>query len=462
MSFRISKSLSNKLGGSKRGLLSASRTFSILSIASYSKERVAILGSGWAGFRLAKDLNPDKFDVALVSPRNHFVFTPLLASTSVGTLEYRNVCETVRHHTPTVNYVEGQVTGIDFGGKSLTIVPNSGSPASFNMGYDRLVVAVGAKVNTFGIKGVQENAFFLKEIKDAQSIRRRVMDCFEQASLPSTSEEEKKQLLNFAVVGGGPTGVEFSAELHDFVKEDMSRLFARLMPYVRMTLYDVAPKILTAFDSRLTEYATKLFAREGIKIRTRTSVLELKKNSMVLSTGEEVPVGMVVWATGVTETPLVAQLGDQVLKLNRRLVTDDKLRLLGAKDGQIIDPHVYGIGDCASIRDNALACTAQAAEQQAKHLVKVLNRGSDSLPFTFQNRGIMAYLGNWNAIVELKDPQSRVDLAGKPNTIKQAGRVAWFLWRSAYMTKSLSWRNRLLIPIYWAMTFVFGRDVSRL
>jgi len=82
-------------------------------------------------------------------------------------------------------------------------------------------------------------------------------------------------------------------------------------------------------------------------------------------------------------------------------------------------------------------------------------------PFNYQNRGIMAYLGNWNAIVELKDPQSSVNLAGKPNTIKQSGRVAWFLWRSAYMTKSLSWKNRFLIPTYWLMTYLFGRDVSK-
>lgn len=120
----------------------------------------------------------------------------------------------------------------------------------------------------------------------------------------------------------------------------------------------------------------------------------------------------------------------------------------------MIDENVYGLGDCASIRDNALPCTAQAAEQQARYLVQVLNNGnSDTVPpFSYQNRGIMAYLGNWNAIVELKDPtpsSSSVTLSGKPATIKQSGRVAWFLWRSAYMTKSVSWRNRILIPIYW-------------
>ncbi|KAJ9089596.1 hypothetical protein DSO57_1011434 [Entomophthora muscae] len=421
------------------------------------------------GFRLAKDLNPDKYEVSLISPRNHFVFTPLLASTSVGTLEFRNICETIRHHNPNVNFVEGTCEDIDFANRKLKVATSfTTSPDlhSFEMGYDKLIVAVGARVNTFGIKGVQENAYFLKEIKDAQKIRRRVMDCFEKASLPGASEETKKRVLNFAVVGGGPTGVEFSAELHDFVKEDLSRIYPNLMPYVRMTLYDVAPKILTAFDSRLTEYATKLFSREGIRIQTRTSVLELKRDSMILNTGKEIPVGLVVWATGVTETPLIASLGEKVRKQNKRLVTDDRLRLLSAASGQVIDENVYGLGDCASIRDNAIACTAQAAEQQARYLVKVLNKGmsENTPPFQFHNRGVMAYLGNWNAIVELKDPtpsNSSLTLSGKPATIKQAGRVAWFLWRSAYMSKSVSWRNRIFIPFYWFMTYVFGRDVSR-
>ncbi|KAI0221326.1 hypothetical protein L0F63_002713, partial [Massospora cicadina] len=389
----------------------------------------------WAGFRLAKDLDPKKYDVTLISPRNHFVFTPLLASTSVGTLEFRNACETIRYHNPTFEAPES---------------------STFDVSYDKLILAVGARVNTFGIKGVQENAYFLKEINDARKIRRRVLDCFEQAFMPGASEETKRRVLNFAVVGGGPTvrtrfnpRVEFSAELHDFVKEDLSRLYPSLMPYVRMTLYDVAPAILTAFDSRLTD------------IQTRTSVLELKPNSMVLNSGVEIPVGMVVWATGVTEIPLIAKLGEKVKKENKRLATDDRLRLLDVANDQLIDENVYGLGDCASISDKPLPCTAQVAEQQARYLVQVLNKGeSEKAPaFAYHNRGIMAYLGNWNAIVQLRDPMPRSEnLAGAPATIKQAGRLAWLIWRSAYMSKSVSWRNRLLIPVYWFMTWAFGRD----
>ncbi|KAI9298507.1 FAD/NAD(P)-binding domain-containing protein [Neoconidiobolus thromboides FSU 785] len=442
------------------------RTFSSTSYVRYTKERVMILGSGWGGFKLAKDLDNRKYDVTLISPRNYFLFTPLLASTSVGTLEFRTITETIRKHNPKVHYIEGSCQEIKFEDKKLKIAPNFDNNQSFDIGYDHLVVAVGAISNTFGIKGVGEHAHFLKDIANARSIRRKVMDCFEKAILPTSNEEDKQRLLNFAVVGGGPTGVEFSAELHDLLKEDMARLYPTLMPFVKMTLYDVAPNILSSFDSKLSTFATKLMNREGIKIKTGTSITEIKSDSIILKDGEEIPVGMVVWATGVTETPLIKSLKESIATDGWRLSTDDQLRLLSKKTNQVLDDKVYGIGDCATIQGNPLACTAQVAEQQATYLIQKFNDPkfyerplSTKLnkPFKFNNKGIMAYLGNWQAIVELSDPLNE---SGK-GKIKQSGYVAWFLWRSAYMTKSVSWRNKLLIPVYWFMTWAFGRDVSR-
>lgn len=113
---------------------------------------------------------------------------------------------------------------------------------NLDLGFDHLIIAVGAYSNTFGIKGVKENAFFLKEVADARKIRTRVLECFERADL-TTSDDEKNGVLHFAVVGGGPTGVEFSAELHDFIREDCSRIFPSLMDHVTITVYDVAPTV---------------------------------------------------------------------------------------------------------------------------------------------------------------------------------------------------------------------------
>lgn len=125
----------------------------------------------------------------------------------------------------------------------------------FSMSYDKLIIAVGAYSQTFGIPGVKENAFFLKDVQDARRIRNRLLSCFETAALPTTTVAMKKQLLNFAIVGGGPTGIEFSGELQDIVREDLAKLYPQLMEHYQITVYDVAPKILTSFDDKLGEYA---------------------------------------------------------------------------------------------------------------------------------------------------------------------------------------------------------------
>lgn len=138
----------------------------------------------------------------------------------------------------------------------------------FDLSFDKLVIACGAISNTFNIPGVKENAYFLKDIHDARRIRLKVIECFENAQQPGRTEEEQKDLLHFAVVGGGPTGVEFSAELHDFIVEDLTKIYPELMDKVQMTVYDVADKILGSFDSSLSEYATQKFSREGINIKT--------------------------------------------------------------------------------------------------------------------------------------------------------------------------------------------------
>jgi NADH dehydrogenase FAD-containing subunit len=218
-------------------------TIQALDAARNGRERVVVLGSGWAGYTLARDLDPRKFQPVVVSPRSYFVFTPLLASTSVGTLEFRTALEPVRRRNGTAAFFQGWADAVDFEKKELVIEEAVEDPLQgralvedryagrgeeefqvqkkkgkvFRMGYDKLIIAVGAYAQTFGTPGVKEHAYFLKDVGDARRIRNRLLSCFETAALPTTSEEMKKQLLNFAVVGGGPTGIEWSAELHDII-----------------------------------------------------------------------------------------------------------------------------------------------------------------------------------------------------------------------------------------------------
>jgi len=146
----------------------------------------------------------------------------------------------------------------------------------FDVEYNKLIVTVGCYSQTFGTPGVKEHAFFLKDVGDARRIRNRILACFEGAALPTTSIEMKKQLLSFAVVGGGPTGIEFSAELHDLINEDMKKLYPELVQYHKITVYDVAEKVLPMFDQKLAGYAMQKFKRKGIDIKTSHHVEELR------------------------------------------------------------------------------------------------------------------------------------------------------------------------------------------
>ncbi|KAG9287047.1 hypothetical protein G9A89_023011 [Geosiphon pyriformis] len=422
--------------------------------------RLLILGSGWAGFKLLKDMPTKFYELVVISPRNYFVFTPLLASTSVGTLEFRCITEPVRKFSPKVLYYQAYADTIDFDKQLVYCTSNlEDKRDKFTVPYDTLVIAVGANSNTFGIPGVGEHALFLKDISDARKIRSRVIECFEHASQPDVSEEDQLGLLQFAVIGGGPTGIEFSAELYDFISEDLTKLYPLLMTKVRLAVYDIAPQILGSFDVGLRDYATKKFTRKGISIRTGRTVLEVKKTHLVIKEDGEVPYGMVVWATGLTDNPLTRSIGDRIIKDQsaKRLLTDPRLRIL-KKDTGLPMANVYAIGDCATIKDNDLPATAQVANQKAMYLRKVLDDlsrdpNADVKPFVFHNLGVMAYIGKKEALVDLTKVVS-------PKA-KESGVLAWLLWRSVYFSYTVSLRNKLLIPMYWFLTFFFGRDITR-
>ncbi|CAG8746982.1 1730_t:CDS:2, partial [Racocetra persica] len=287
------------------------------------------------GFKLLKDIDTKHYEVMVISPS-----TPLLASSSVGTLEFRCVVEPVRRYSPKIQYYQAYADSVDLEKKIIHCTSNlDRKKDKFDIQYDTLVVAVGANSNTFCIPGVGDYALFLKDISDARKIRQRVIECFEHASQPNVTKEEAAGLLHFAVVGGGPTGVEFSAELHDFITEDMARLYPNLINSVTMTVYDVAPQILGSFDQSLRDYAIKKFTRKGIHIRTGARVETVKERHLIINDIGEVPYGMLVWATGLTDNPLTRAMGEHIMQDQsaKRLLTDHYLRVLSKDNGMPIN-----------------------------------------------------------------------------------------------------------------------------
>ncbi|KAJ7135458.1 NDE1, mitochondrial external NADH dehydrogenase [Mycena crocata] len=447
------------------------------SSAVHQKQRLLIVGSGWGGYGVLRGVDKKRWDVTVVSPSNYFNFTPLLASCAVGTLEFRCAIEPVRRYTPEVVAYQAWCDKIDFQRKTVQCMPATpplgfetksapladgtttqfpGTGTHFTLRWDKIVLAAGAYSQTFGVPGVKEHAHFLKDVKDARAIRIRILECFEQATQPTLSDVQRRNLLNFCIVGGGPTGVEFASELHDLLHAEIAQHYPSLAKMAKITIYDVAPNILGSFDKSLVEYAEKTFSRDGISIFTSHHVEEVEAGKMFVKEQGEVPFGLLVWSTGLSPNPLISSISEfKKDKKTNSVLTNEHLNLLRT-DGTA-DSDVWGIGDCAQIEDAILPATAQVASQKARYLVHKLNklvRDQESpKPFKFENQGSLAYLGDWKAIY---------DNSGKDKIVsKESGRVAWLLWRSAYFTMTLSWRNKILVPTYWFLNWIFGRDITR-
>ncbi|KAG5024676.1 hypothetical protein AAZX31_08G057800 [Glycine max] len=321
------------------------------------KKKVVVLGTGWAGTSFLRNLDNPKYEVHVVSPRNYFAFTPLLPSVTCGTVEARSIVEPVRNifrkKKMDMQFSEAECLKIDATNRKVycrsNISNNLNEKEEFVVDYDYLIIAVGANVNTFNTPGVMENCHFLKEVEDAQKIRRTVIDCFERASLPSVSEEEKKRILHFAIVGGGPTGVEFAASLHDYVTEDLVNIYPGIKDLVKITLLEAGDHILSMFDKRITAFAEEKFGRDGIDVKTGSMVVKVSqkeistkemKNGGAITT---IPYGMAVWSTGIGTRPFIRDFMSQIGQTNRRAIaTDEWLRVEATNN-------VYALGDCATI-----------------------------------------------------------------------------------------------------------------
>ena len=256
----------------------------------------------------------------------------------------------------------------------------------FRMPYDVLVVAVGVRPSSFGVPGVYENCLFMKGIEDARNVRRRIVECFEMADLPGVSLEERKRLLTFTVVGGGPTGCEFCGELSDFVRNDLRTFYPELANLVRVLLVQNSANLLPSFSIDLQLVARETLSGTGIEILTSTRATAVASTSITLmsaDTGEveKVPCGLCVWAAGNRGQQIVEDLiqkipGQQELVKEEgrgntsRLFIDGWNRVAGVPDGSLL-----AMGDCARLAgSDPLPQTAQVAAQQGAYLARLLNR----------------------------------------------------------------------------------------
>jgi NADH:ubiquinone reductase (non-electrogenic) len=406
------------------------------------RPKLLVLGCGFAGFSLLSDLRKDRWDVTLLSPRNYFLFTPLLPSATSGSVEFRSILEPARRRLRDVRVIEGAAEAIDWQARRVTCVAAVGEER-FDLDFDKLVIAVGAAVGDYGIPGVKEHALKLASVEDARAVRRGILEQFARAEIPGLPPEEIQRRLTFVVCGGGPTGVEAAAEIDDLLDNELKETYPELAPHARMILVEATERILTSFDEALGLYAQRHFLREGIQVRISSPVQAIDADVVRLQNGEAIPYGLVLWAGGNAPVPFLKDLG---LPLTRRgrIPVGEFLRVPALEN-------VYAVGDCAAVGEPELPATAQVAQQQGAYLAKTLNRqsvGKPVKPFRFQPSGMLAYIGGRQALADLPH-------------VKWSGRAAWLFWRSVYLTKLVSPANKVKVLFDWIKARLFGRDLSR-
>jgi len=325
------------------------------------KPKLVILGTGWGSVALLKQLNAGDYHVTVISPSNHFLFTPMLPSATVGTLELRSLAEPIRGIVKRVygHFLKAKAEDVEFSEKLVEVsaVGPDGQKQHFYVPYDKLVIGVGSVTNPHGVKGL-ENCHFLKDLSDARLIRNSVIRNLENACLPTTTDEERRRLLSFVVCGGGPTGVEFAAELFDMLNEDLCKYFPRILRNeISVHVIQSRSHILNTYDAALSEYAERRFAHDSVDVQTNSRVKEVFSDRITFSQKDdngkiitkEIPMGFCLWSTGVSQTDFCKRLAQKLDGQNNKhaLETDTHLRLAGAPLGD-----VYAVGDCATVQNN--------------------------------------------------------------------------------------------------------------
>jgi NADH:ubiquinone reductase (non-electrogenic) len=359
----------------------------------------------------------------------------------VGTVEFRSILEPVRRRLHRLKVYEAAAERVDWQARTVACRSAVGEDR-FELRYDVLVIAVGAAVADYGVAGVFEHALTLKSVEDARAIRRRLLEQFAAAGVPGLDPAGVRRRLTFVVCGGGATGVEVAAEIHDLIVEEIRRDLPELAREARIVLVEALGRILTGFDEALAGYTQEHLRREGVELMTGTRVVRIEPDRVVLDDGE-LPCGMTVWAGGNTALGFVRRLG-VALDDRGRIAVDGHLRLAD-------HPEAFALGDCATVGEGGLPATAQVAQTQGKYLAKALERrrrGKPVDPFRFKTSGMLAYIGGGRALADL------------PHA-KWSGRTAWLFWRSVYLTKLVSLSNKVKVLFDWVKARLFGRDLSR-
>ncbi len=405
--------------------------------------RVVIIGGGFAGLNAAKKLGNRKgIEVTLVDRANHHLFQPLLYQVAMAGLSPADIAAPIRSLLSRFNNIrvlKGAVTELKLEAKQVV--------ADFGvLEYDYLLVCCGAKHSYFGKKEWEEFAPGLKNLEQATEIRRRVLSAFEAAEC-STSPEERKKLLTFVVIGGGPTGVELAGAIGELSRFTLAKDFRNIdATLTRVILLESGPRILSMFHESLATRATRDLEHLGVQVWNNSRATRIDENGVEVG-AERIHAATVLWAAGVEASSLGAASGLQVDRTGKILVGSD-LTIPG-------HPQVFVAGDQACFTHQTgqpLPGTAPVAIQQGQYVAKTIVNDLKNLPrkdFKYFDKGQMATIGRSRAIVEM-------------GSIHFTGFFAWLVWLVVHIYFLAGFKNRVLVVMQWAWSYVSFAKGARL
>lgn len=402
--------------------------------------KVVIAGAGFGGLSCARALAGKPVDVVLVDRHNYHLFTPLLYQVASSLLNPSDIAYPVRavfRKTGNVRVRVGEIVGADFAAHWVAVREVDG-PAVTRLAYDHLVLAVGSVSNFFGNTAVASASHGLKDLPEALELRNHILRCFEAAARES-DEAARRPWLTFAVVGGGPTGVEYAGALSELVRLVLVKDFPELdMRKVRIVLVEARDRMLPAFPKALGDDAELRLRLRGIDVRLNARVERVADDAIALAGGEKVQARTLVWAAGVKPSELVSQLRLPVMR-SGRVEVDAHLRVAGLE-------RVYAIGDIAAVpyRDGEMSQLSAPAIQGGRCAARNILRTGRREPleaFRYFDKGIMATIGRNDAVALL---------AGG---LQLKGRIGWLAWLFVHLVYIIGFRNRIVVLIGWAWDY---------
>jgi NADH dehydrogenase len=398
-----------------------------------------VVGGGFAGAYVARLLG--KRGATIVNPDNFMVYTPLLPEAAAGTLEPRHVVVPLRQMCPHAELLLGVARERDPENRTVVAETLGGT---YEIGYERLVVALGAIPRTFPIPGLAEHGHGFKDVADAIALRNHLLRSLESAAARLDPEEAERD-LGFVFVGAGYAGVEALAELEDLAREMIRRWYPTLRGIrQRWVLVDAAPRILAEIPQKLGEYTHHYLEKRGIEIHVGATLESFDEREAVLSDGTRVPARTLVWAAGVRASPDLERLG-LPLDDRGRVIVGPTLQVEGTDD-------VWALGDGAAVPNSRTPGrvdppTCQHALRQARRLAKNLTRPPK--PYGYRMLGQVATLGRYKGIAELPGLQFR-------------GFLGWFVARTYHLYALPTFRRKVRVVTDWTVSLFFRRDIVEL